>query len=325
MVVTRKLLDRQDRKQSYNINAIWEDVYDIIIVGAGGAGMTAGIYASRSGLRNIILEKATPGGQAATAPLVENYPGFGSITGIELMEKIKEQCLKHTEIAEGEDVLHIRSGFQIETDRERYSSRAVIIATGASFRKLNVKGEDELLGRGVSYCATCDGFFFRNKKVMVVGGGNRALSEALYLNLMGVETVIVHRRDQLRADKVLQESAFSEGIEVLYSSQVKEIRGKERVESVVITREGREEEIPCDGIFVSIGEEPNSRIARELGVDLDDEGYIKVDQWQRTNVKNVYGAGDVVVGVKQIITACAQGAVAALSAYADLKNPYWAR
>ncbi len=302
-------------------------MYDVVIVGAGAAGLTAGIYSSRSGLSSIVLERGVPGGQAGEAPLVENYPGFESISGVELMEKMKAHCLKHTEIKEGEEVLKVKTlggKFEIRSEKETYESRAIIIATGARYRKLNVKGEKELLGKGVSHCATCDGFFFKDRDVVVVGGGNRALSEALYLNSIGVKTRIIHRRDELRADRLLQESAFSRGIKVLYNSQVKEIGGKEKVEGVIITKEGKEEEMPCDGIFVSIGEKPNNEIARLLELEMDNRGYIKVGGAQRTSRKYVYGAGDVTTGIKQIVIACAQGAVAALSAYIDLENPYWA-
>jgi len=301
-------------------------VYDVIIVGAGAAGLTAGIYASRSGLDVIVLEMGISGGQASTAPLVENYPGYESISGAELMEKMKKQCSKNAEIWEGRNVIRAKTladGFGVECEDGAYESRAIIIATGARLRKLGVKGEEELLGRGVCYCATCDGFFFKGKEVIIVGGGNKALNEALYLYSIGVKPKIIHRRDKLRADKVLQESVFSKEIEVIYNSQVKEIRGDEKVRSVIITREGNEEEIPTYGIFVSIGEEPNNEIAGELGVKMDGRGYIEADISQRTDKKMVYAAGDVTTGVKQIVVACSQGALAGLSAYIDLRNPYW--
>jgi len=300
-------------------------MYDLAIIGAGPAGLTSGIYAVRSGLSTIILESGVSGGQAATAPLVENYPGFESIKGFELMERIKKHCLNYCEIMENEDILNTKknsNGFIIETADERYESKAIIIATGTKHRKLNVKGEVEFLGKGVSYCATCDGFFFKNKDVIVVGGGNSAASDALYLNSTGARVTVVHRSSELRADKALQQRLQSAGIKVLYEKRVEEIKGKSAVEKIVLS-DGTE--LKCDGVFVSVGEEPNNEIAHMLGVNVGKDGYIITDMEQRTNVPFVYAAGDVTGVMNQIVVACAQGAIAANSAYIDLKNPYWAK
>ena len=298
-------------------------MHDVVIIGAGPAGLSAGIYAARSGLKTVIVERGVSGGQAAEAPLIENYPGFQSITGIELMEKMKAHCLKYCSMKEGENVVGIvpsKDDFLIESESGKYESRAVIIATGAKHRKLNVKGESEFLGKGVSYCATCDGFFFKNKRVVVIGGGNTAIIDALHLNSIGASVNVVHRRNELRADRALQDNLFSKGIEVTFNSQVKEIMGDKTVEKVSLSSG----EVACDGVFISIGEEPNNELAKLLELEIDENGYVKTDMKQRTNKKLVYAAGDLTTGMKQIVAACAQGAVAASSAYIDLQNPYWA-
>lgn len=299
-------------------------MYDLVVMGAGPAGLTSAIYAVRSGLTAVVLESTIAGGQAATAPFIENYPGFESIKGIELMEKMKKHCMNYCEILENKDVLNAKKsneGFLIETADERYESRALIIATGAKHKKLNVKGEEEFIGKGVSYCATCDGFFFKNRRVLVIGGGNTAAADALYLNSIGAKVRVIHRSAELRADKVLQQRLASAGINVLYGKRVEEIKGKERVEKVLLS-DGTE--LECDGVFVSAGIDPNNEMAHMLGVKLDDLGYVITDGEQRTNMPFVYAAGDITRGMKQVVVACAQGAIAANSAYVDLKNPYWA-
>jgi len=300
-------------------------MYDVIVIGAGPAGLSAGIYTIRSGLKAIIVERGVSGGQAAEAPVIENYPGFQSIAGMELMEKMKDHCSKYCGIKENERVVNItnplKDGFLIETERERYKSRAVIIATGAKHRKLNIRGENEFLGKGVSYCATCDGFFFKNKKVVVVGGGNTAIADAIYLKSVGANVKVVHRRNELRADRALQDSMFSKGVEAIFNSQVKEIKGGRKVEKISLSNG---EEIACDGVFISIGEEPNNELAKLLGLKMDEKGYVKTGENQRTNKKFVYAAGDIAAGMKQVVVDCAQGATAASSAYIDLQNPYWA-
>ena len=304
--------------------------FDVIIVGAGPAGLSAGIYARRAGLSCVILEKGIPGGQVLTSPKIENYPGFPEIEGMKLMETMAEHARRYVEIREGEEVIRlVRSGdkFEFTTHSGRYSSRALILATGSFHRKLRVKGEDALSGKGVSYCATCDGFFFRDKKVMVVGGGNTALTDALYLKSIGCDVSIVHRRDSFRADRHLQDSVSERGIEVLWSSVVDEIEGTDEVTGVRLSNvhTGSSETIPLSGVFVAVGEVPSSQLAAELGVKMDPGGFVLVDAGFRTNVPLVYAAGDVSGGIRQIVAAVHGGAAAALSCFEDLARPYFSR
>lgn len=300
---------------------------DLAIVGAGPAGLTAAIYAERSGLKTLVLEKANIGGQAAITPIVENYPGFTRIPGKALMELMAHHAMHYARIHQGEEVLAIKSNkqFEVITNKRKYLARGIILATGAVHRKLDVPGEDRLYGRGVSYCATCDGYFYRGKKVLVIGGGNSAVSEALYLDSIGANVTLVHRRDKLKAEAKLQQILAERKIPVLWNSKVREILGKEILTSVKIENvaEGKVTEYPVDGIFISIGYEPANGLAKQLGLKLDEEGYIKVDRHQRTSMPFVYAAGDVTGGVKQIVTAVGEGSVAAITAFEDLSSPYW--
>ncbi len=303
---------------------------DLIIVGAGPAGLSAGIYGTRSGLKTAVFDEGVGGGMAAEAPWIENYPGFEGIKGMKLVEKLKAHTLKYAEIHSLEGVREINSqdnAFIVVTDKGKYNADAMILATGGSPQKIGVKGEEEFAGRGVSYCATCDGFLFRQKKVVVVGGGSSAAIDAIYLSDIGCEVVLVHRRNQLRAEQSLQENLFSKNIEVVWSSVVEEIKGDKIVSSVRLrnTDDNKVRELECNGVFVSIGENPNNHLAKLMGVGLDKQGYIITDKNQRSNVARVYGAGDITGGLKQVVTACAEGAVAAISAYEDLKTPYWAQ
>lgn len=302
---------------------------DLFIVGAGPAGLTAAIYAERSGLKSVVIEKANIGGQVAITPVVENYPGFTKIAGKTLMDMMAQQAINYSEIHEGEEVLDIsrkNDVFTIKTSKASYSARAILITTGAESKKLGVPGEKEYQGKGVSYCAACDGYFFKDgKKVIVIGGGNTAATEALYLKNIGVDVTLVHRRNQLRAEKFLQQSLEDNKIPILWNSIVKEIRGEKAVTSAVIenTKDKSTRTIPVDGVFLAIGYVPNNALATGLKVAVDDEGYVKVDKGQRTNAKGIYAAGDITGGVKQIVTAVGQGAVAAMTIFEDISNPYW--
>lgn len=304
---------------------------DIVIVGGGPAGLTAAIYAERAGLRTIVLEKAVLGGQVTITPVVENYPGFTSIAGKGLVDLIARQAAHYAEIHEGEDVKSIEKldgGFNVSTNRGSYYAKGIILVTGASSKELGAPGEKRLFGRGVSYCAPCDGYFFKDgKNVIVVGGGNTAATDALYLHNLGAKVTIIHRRDSLRAENALQEGLKNAGVEILYNTLVKEILGGKMVSSVKIenTKTHEVREIKVDGVFVAIGYEPQNALAKGLGVALDPEGYIKTDHTQRTSVPGVYAAGDVAGGVKQISVAVSQGTVAALSAFEDIASPYWAK
>jgi len=295
---------------------------NLAVVGAGPAGLSSGMYAGRFGLNAVVFDEKIVGGIVNLTHIVENYPGFEKISGMELMEKMKKQAEKYCEIHEMEKVknIEIDEGIKIFTSKNEYKVKAVIFATGTEKRKLDVKGEKEFLGRGVSYCATCDGSFFRNKKTVVVGGGNAAATEALHLKNLGSDVSLIHRRNKLRADKILQDYVFEKKIKVLWDSVVEEIFGGSVVKGIRIknVKDGSIKNIDIDGVFVSVGEKPNSAIAKSIGVKTDEKGYIVVDKKQRTNISKIYAAGDVTGGLKQIVTACAEGAVAANSAYEDL-------
>lgn len=300
--------------------------YDLIIIGEGPAGLTAALYAGRQGMKTIILEKMRGAGSGYMVPAMENYPGFEVIAGKELLERMKKQAEKHVLIKNMEEVKKIdktdSSSMLITTSKGVYKAKAVIISTGSHHRKLEVPGEMKFLGRGVSYCATCDGPLYQGKKVLMIGGGNAAVQEALYLKDLGCNVTIVHRRDELKAMKYLQEKLDENKIPIIWDSVVEEIRGDMVVKSVVLYNRKTEEkmEVETDGIFVAIGEEPLNKTASSIGVELDEEGYILTDKFQRTNVPRIYAAGDITGGIKQWVVACAAGAVAALSAFEDVKE-----
>lgn len=304
-----------------------EKNYDLIVVGAGPAGMTAGTFGARSGLKTLVIEKGISGGLSNEATEIDNYPGFRMIGGMELAEKMKEQTAEYAAIKELEGVnkIEIREKEKkmvVFTEKDLYISNAVVLCTGTKKRKLGVKGENEFLGRGVSYCATCDGFFFKDKSVIVVGGGNSAVRGALYLKNVGCAVTLIHRRDKLRAEQYLQKNLEKAGVHILWNSVVKEIKGGKAVRSVVRYDKKRkiEDELAVDGVFVYVGEEPVNALATQMGVKLDENGYIITDKSQRTSRERVYAAGDITGGVRQIVVACAEGAIAATSAYEDLAS-----
>lgn len=307
--------------------------YDIIIVGAGPAGLTAGMYAGRQNSKTLIIDRGFAGGLGLEVPLMQNYPGFDLISGMELIQKMKAQTENYCEIKENETIQSIEKnedGFLLKTrtspllmseesdEIREFKAKAIILATGASHRHLNVPGEAEFLGRGVAYCATCDGMFFIDRTVLMVGGGNSAAQEALYLKNLGCNVKLVHRRDQLRCEHHLQKALEEKEIEVIWNATVEEIKGDMVVESVRLNRNGQEEDYKTDGVFIAIGDDPSNEIAKELGIGLDEDGYIITDKKQATNVEHVYSAGDITGGVKQWVVACGEGAVAAMSAYNDL-------
>ena len=300
--------------------------YDLLIIGGGPAGLTAGMYGARSGLSTMIIDEGDCGGQGNEAPMIENYPGFQSISGMELMGKFREHVGRYVEIRNFERVEGISSlqPLEIKTDKSTYKTRSLILTTGARHRKLGVPGEREFKGRGVSYCAVCDGYFFRGKHVCVIGGGNTALSDAIYLKGIFAEVKLIHRRNELRGESALQHHAKELGVDFILNAIPKKIFGDKTVEGIKLERSGEEVDVGCDGVFISIGYEPNNELARSLDLDLDEHGWIKVDKEQRTSMKNIYAAGDVTGGVDQIVVACAEGAIAALTAYKELKEPYWA-
>lgn len=300
--------------------------YDIIIIGAGPGGLTAGIYAGRQGTRNLILDKDMAGGLGREVPAMENYPGYDMISGLELVEKMKKQAIKNCELNEMECVEEITKEdgeyrFTVKTSKETYQSKTIILATGSSHRQLGAKGEEEFRGKGVSYCATCDGFFFAGRDIVMVGGGNSALQEALYLKNLGANVTLIHRRDEFKAQKHLQDKIKENKIKTIMNATVEEIKGNMLVESVVLkdTKTGKLSELPTNGVFVSVGYMPHTDLAYQLNVKLDESGHIITDKAQKTNVDYVYAVGDVCVGLKQWVVACGEGAVAATSAFEDIQ------
>jgi thioredoxin reductase (NADPH) len=244
-----------------------------------------------------------------------------------LVDLMATHALQYANIFQGEEVMDIRPGDPITvlTSRRRFLAKAVLLATGASYKHLGAPGESRLSGHGVSYCSTCDGPLFKGKKVIIAGGGNSAVTEALHLHNIGVQVTIVHRRDTLRAQEHLTKNIFANKIPVLFDTEVKEIRGKDRVEDVLLYNVRTKETKPMkvDGVFVAIGYTPTVDLAKKLGIELTPEGYIRRDSRHRTNVPGIYSAGDVEGGYKQIVTATGQGAEAALAIFEDLVNPYW--
>ncbi|KFZ42521.1 thioredoxin-disulfide reductase [Anoxybacillus flavithermus] len=298
-----------------------EKIYDVIIIGAGPAGMTAAVYTSRANLSTLMLERGVPGGQMANTEEVENYPGYDHILGPELATKMFEHAKKFgAEYAYG-DVKEVIDGEEyktVVTSNQQYKARAIIIATGAEYKKLGVPGEKELGGRGVSYCAVCDGAFFKGKELVVVGGGDSAVEEGVYLTRFASKVTIVHRRDQLRAQKILQQRAFAnEKIDFIWNHTVKQINEKDgRVGSVTLvhTQTGEEREFPCDGVFIYIGMVPLTKPFASLGI-TNENGYIETNELMETKVPGIFAAGDVrEKSLRQIVTATGDGSIAAQSA-----------
>ena len=298
-------------------------MYDLVIIGNGPAGLSAGIYAVRYGLDTLILEKDVISGQIALTDIVENYPGFSSIAGMELMDKFKEHAQEAGVTTEDGEVLNIKSDGDkkiISTDEGEIEAKAVIIATGANPQHLGVPGEEEFAGRGVSYCATCDGPFFRGKNVAVIGGGDSAITDALILSGIASKVYVVHRRDELRATKVLQDRAFSRNnIEFICDTVLKEIVGSDdvngSVEKVILknVNYGAIKEMAMDGVFIYVGIVPNTGF---VDVDKTSDGFIVTNDKMETSVEGIYAAGDCrVTPLRQVVTAVSDGAIAAASAH----------
>ncbi len=302
-----------------------EQIYDVIIIGAGPSGLTAGIYTSRLGLKTLILEGGIPGGRAGEAPFIENYPGFpDGIAGVELIERITNQCLKFgAELKTFEEVVNLDLMGDIKkvtTKKGTYLSRAVIIATGTQRRKLRVPGETEFLGRGVSYCPICDGAFFRGLKVVVVGSGEEAAVDALFLADLAVEVILITHGEPFEVAEDLMRRFKEKGVKII-EGKVANIVGENGVKSVrIIYEDGREDELPVDGVFISLGGVPTSELVRKAGVEVDERGCIKVDRWQRTNIEGVFAAGDCTCGGMQVVTSAGEGAMAAITASKYVKR-----
>ena len=294
------------------------EIYDLIIIGAGPAGLSAAIYAARYRIKTLVIGKL-PGGLAATAPDVCNYPGFVQLTGMELMMKMINQVKELEVEIKNENVLELKSEFEVITEKNNYSCEKIIIATGSERKKLGIDREKELTGRGISYCATCDAGFYREKVAGVVGGSDAALTAAILLSKFAKKVYIFYRKDKFfRAEQVWVEKVESlENIEVVFNSEVTKLNGEEKLESIELNS-GKTVEL--DGLFVSVGSKPNIELVGPLGVEVDGL-YIKTDKGQRTNVDGIYAAGDVTNNTfKQIVTACGEGAIAAHSAYEDIRE-----
>lgn len=290
--------------------------FDVVIIGGGPSGLTAAIYALRAGLKVMLLEKLTVGGQAALTYEIANFPSYDNINGFEL-------CVRMQAHAEG---LGLVIGYEevtsfdfsgkikkINTHKNEYLSKVVVISTGASSRKLYIPGEDKFAGKGVSYCATCDGNFYQNKIVAVVGGGNTAVEDALYLSNIASKVYLIHRRDGFRASRILLDQLNANNkVEVILDSVVQEISGGKKVESIYIANKktGGERGILLDGIFIAVGQTPNTDMFKET-ITMTDKGYIVVDDEMRTNIPGVYASGDCIdKKLRQVVTACADGAIA---------------
>ena len=291
-------------------------MYDLVIIGAGPAGLTAGIYAGRSGLNTIILDENQSGGTVNVAPLIENYPGINEIPGVDLARSMTEQAKKYVDIREFSLVESISKSiggtFEIKTTNDIIDTRYILIATGSSYKTLDCVGVDEFVGRGVSYCAVCDGTFFVKKEVLVIGGGNSAVTEALYLNRIGVKCSLVHRRDKLRCDSQLEKDLHNANIKIYWNTQLKSVNGNDFLEEAVLynNETGDETKVKVSGIFIAIGYTPNNKLIKDFGISYDDLGYIEVDENMKTSVDGIYAAGDITGGVKQVIVAAGQAAQA---------------
>ncbi len=291
--------------------------YDVVIVGGGPAGLTAGIYTQRAMLKTLLLERGVVGGQILVTDLIENYTGFPEVTGAELSQKLESHARKFGLEIRNEEVISVleEEDFKlVKTNTHSYRARAVIVASGTTPRRLGVPGEREFTGMGVSYCATCDGFFFRDKNVFVVGGGDSAITEALYLSKIASSVTVIHRRDKLRAEKILQERAFQNPkIGFIWDTVVEEIRGKDTVESLLVrnVKTGEKRALPADGVFIYIGLTANTDF-----VDVEkNNGFIVTNEKMETSTPGIFAAGDCRDTVlRQIATAVGDGAIAAVSA-----------
>jgi thioredoxin reductase (NADPH) len=303
--------------------------YDVVIVGAGPAGLAAALYTGRARLRTVVLEKAVPGGQILFTDWVENYPGFpDGVAPFDLMENFRKQAERFGALIETDEARDVRREdphWVVAGQAREYRARAVIIASGAAYRKLGIPNETRLTGKGVSYCATCDGPFFRDAAVAVVGGGDNALTEAILLTKFCRKLYLIHRRDQFRAIRILQERVLTNPkIEVLWNSVVEAAEGESQLERVIVRniKEGRIFPLPLEGLFISIGMDPHTGFVKGV-VDLNEWGEIKVDARMATSRPGIYAAGDAVDGCpKQVAAAAGSGVNAALSVneYLD-RNP----
>lgn len=299
-------------------------MYDLIIIGAGPAGLTASLYASRYKIKHLIFGQE-PGGQGLLAPLVENFPGHLSIKGSDLMQKMIDQVKSYGVDIQQEEVMALtqkENAFAVSTAKGQYQAKTLILAMGATYRRLGISGEETFLGKGVSYCATCDAPFYRQKTVVVVGGGDCALTEALHLTAFAQKVYLLHRREEFRAEPAWIEKINQEPkIEKILSNQIKEIRGQEKVQEIILEKpyQGKTS-LSVDGVFIEVGHMPASVLVKSLGVEIDAADYVKITPGMETNLPGVFAAGDLVTMpgrelLRQLITSAADGARAATAVY----------
>jgi len=300
--------------------------YEVIIIGGGPAGLTAGLYTSRAGLRSLLLESGMPGGQMVNATLVENYPGFpDGISGPELGSLMHQQAVRYGLEVVTAEVTGITQGqfYSVATTEGNFEAAAIIIAAGSEYRKLGVANEERLSGHGVSYCATCDGFFFRNREVAVVGGSDTAITDALELTQHASKVYVIHRRDQLRAGKTLEERALVHSkLEFIWDTVVEEVSGEKVLEGLKLrnVKTGQQSNLRVDGVFVAVGFMPNSHLFFDI-LELDDAGYIVTDEIMATSAPGIFTAGDIRRNSpRQIAAAVGDGVTAAMSAFRYLQE-----
>ena len=301
--------------------------HDVIIIGGGPAGLTAGIYASRARIKTLLIESYSVACQAVTTDHIENYPGFpDGVNGFELIEKFKKQAEKFGAefiIGEVKGIKESNPGWEILTDDKSYTSRAIIIASGARPKRLDIPGEDMFRGKGVSYCGTCDGALFKNKEVVVAGGGDTALEEAIFLTRFAKKVTVIHRRNALRGTKILQERAFSnKKIEFVWDAGISEILGDTKVSTVKVknVKTGAEKDLSCDGVFIFVGYTPNTAFLKDL-LPLDESGYIIADDDCLTSKPGIFACGDCRKKLlRQVVTACGDGATAAFACQRYMEN-----
>ena len=291
-------------------------MYDIIIIGAGPSGLTAAIYALRANKKVLILEKSNYGGQIINTLNIENYPSYEHISGYDLATKLYNQVKSLGAEFKYEEVIKINKKKEVTTSKDTYKAKAIIISTGLKSRNLNIENEKDLIGKGISYCATCDGAFYKNKTVAVVGGGNTAVEEALYLTDIAKKVYLIHRRDTFTSDEsTLNKLKEKNNIEFIYNSNVTKLNSKEKLESIQVTDSKQTtKEIKIDGLFVAIGKIPQNEVFSKI-IKLDDNGYIITNKDYKTNIDGIYASGDCInKKIRQIVTATNDGAIASINA-----------
>ena len=297
-------------------------MYDIIIVGAGPAGLTSALYTLRANKKVLVLEAKAYGGQIINASLLENYPGLPSVSGFDFATNLYNQVKDLGGIIKYETVIRIEDDKTVITNKDKYQAKAIILATGAENRKLNIDREEELVGRGISYCATCDGNFYKNKDVAVIGGGNTALEDAVYLSNIANKVYVIHRRDTFRGEEhYINELKNKENVEFILNSNVSKLLGEDRLNTIEVTNnDGIKKEINVDGLFIAVGQAPKNEIFKNL-IELDDKGYIISNDGVHTNCEGIYVAGDTrVKDLRQLTTAVSDGAIAATTAIKEMED-----